>query len=400
MKENESGIKDVKWEAVGQRRDEAGGKIKFRKKDRKTMFVKISKGIVFILVAAFSGGISAAYITGIKYSQLKNENSNKTILQGNSVSNNYGGNYVSNSQNSIAKVAQTASQSVVQISNNASEVDNGSNPGSGIIFKSDGYIVTNYDLIKDSDKLFVRLSNVTKPLPAKVVGFDALTDLAILKIDRKNLQTVLFGDSDNVQLGDYVVAIGSQLGDTTTGIISSTNRKLQDPNTGTSATFNVLQTDATINLGNNGGALCNMNGEVIGINNLKITEGGDSNGVGYAISINDAKGIIDAIMKNGHVSRPSLGIHSENYVADNSENSSGVTVNDIIAGTQAVKSGIKAKDIIVQFDGVKIESTEGLQEMLERHKVGDSVPIKVIRDGKEIRLNIVLSERPQVKDNP
>ena len=400
MKEDESGVTDVKWEAVEQKQDESGGKIKFRKKDRKTMFVKISKGIVFILVAVFSGGISAAYITGKEYSQLKNENSNKSVVQGNNISQNYVGNYADNSQNSIAKVAQAASQSVVEISDtNTNGADSSSNTGSGIIFRSDGYIVTNYHLIQGADKHFVWLSNVTQPLLAKVIGFDVLTDLAVLKVDRKNLQAVVFGDASKVQLGDYVVAIGSQFGDTTHGIISSPNKRPQYPIMGSGGKFNVLQTDATINSGNNGGALCDMNGEVIGINNLKITEAYNEDGTGTAVSINDAKVVINAIMKNGHVSRPFLGIQSQDYIPENGKNSSGVMVKDIISGTQAVKSGIKAKDIIVEFDSVKIESTEGLQEILEKHKVGDSVPTKIIRNGKEIKINIVLSELPD-KERP
>ncbi len=391
MKEDEKSIRDVEWEEVEHKKCESGGEIKFRKKNRKTIFIKISKGIVFILVAAFSGGISGAYIADKKYSQFEKENKNKSVLQGNSISKNY----ASTTSNSIAEIAQSVSQSVVKISNANDNADsNSSNTGSGIIFRSDGYIVTNYNLLQNTDKYFVTLSNVTKPLRARLIGYDTLTDLAILKVDRKNLQAVVFGDSSTVQLGDPVVAIGSPFGYTTTGIISSTNRKLQDMITGASTPYNVLQTDAPINLGNNGGALCNMNGEVIGIINLKITENDNESGMGVAISINDAKAIISSIVQNGHVLRPSLGIDSVDYITGDNQNPNGVLVKDIIAGTQAVKSGIKPNDIIVQFDSVKLVSTGELQDILETHKVGDSVPIRVLRNGKEIRLNIILSELP------
>ena len=397
MKEDEKGIRDVEWEDVEHKKESSGGEIKFRKKNRKTIFIKISKGIVFILVAAFSGGISATYIADKKYSQFEKENNNKSVIQGNSISKNYAG----DTSNSVAEVAQSVSQSVVEVSNSDDNTDsNSSNTGSGIIFKSDGYIVTNYHLIRGSNKYFVRLSNVTTPLKATLIGYDTLTDLAVLKVNRKNLQAVVFGDSTTVQLGDYVVAIGSPFGgDTTTGIISSTNKKLHDTITGASTPYNVLQTEATINQGNNGGALCNMNGEVIGINNLKTTESDNEDGMGVAMSINDAKGIINSIVKNGHVLRPSLGINSEDYITGDNGEPNGVLVKDIISGTQAAKSGIKPKDIIVEFDSMKLVSTGELQDILVTHKVGDSVPIIVSRNGKAIKLNIVLSEQP-VNEKP
>lgn len=400
MKDDSRIVKDVEWHEIGTKKDDLGGKIKFRKKNHNHIFVKICKGIIFVLIAALSGGITGGYISSKKYNNAI-ENNNSSFFQSNKTST--GVNNIS--QNPITRVAETVSQSVVGINNSNDNTLNGENnySGSGIIFKSDGYIVTNYHVIKGTSKHLVKLSNGknSKPFNATVVGYDAMSDLAVIKVDAPNLPAAVFGDSSKVQVGDTAIAIGNPSGNefsgsVTAGIISAVNRKIgiQDPSTGVTTTYNLLQTDAAINQGNSGGALCNESGEVIGINSFKIGADENVEGMGFAISINDAKKIINSIIKNGRVIRPYLGsINLEDYVSEDKK-TKGVIVKQVKDDIGAQESGIKANDIIVEFDSVKIQSKNELQDIVNRHKVGDSVPCKVLRNGKIIRFNIKLSERP------
>lgn len=400
MKDDSRIVKDVEWHEIETKKDDLGGKIKFRKKNHNHIFVKICKGIIFVLIAALSGGITGGYISSKKYNNAI-ENNNSSFFQSNKTST--GVNNIS--QNPITRVAETVSQSVVGINNSNDNTLNGENnySGSGIIFKSDGYIVTNYHVIKGTSKHLVKLSNGknSKPFNATVVGYDAMSDLAVIKVDAPNLPAAVFGDSSKVQVGDTAIAIGNPSGNefsgsVTAGIISAVNRKIgiQDPSTGVTTTYNLLQTDAAINQGNSGGALCNESGEVIGINSFKIGADENVEGMGFAISINDAKKIINSIIKNGRVIRPYLGsINLEDYVSEDKK-TKGVIVKQVKDDIGAQESGIKANDIIVEFDSVKIQSKNELQDIVNRHKVGDSVPCKVLRNGKIIRFNIKLSERP------
>lgn len=405
MKDDDKIIKDVEWHEIEAKEDNLGGKIKFRKKSQKFNFGKIYKGVVFVVIAALSGGITGGYISNKIYNNDEIKSNNASFFQGNKVSKNVNG----SSKNPITRVAETVSQCVVGINNSNDGVlgsENSTYSGSGIIFKADGYIVTNYHVIKGTNKHLVKLSNSkdSKPLNAKVIGYDAMSDLAVIKVDADNLPTAVLGDSSKVQVGDTAIAIGNPLGDefsgsVTAGIISAINReiRIQDPSTGITTTYKVLQTDAAINPGNSGGALCNEDGEVIGINSLKIGSNENVEGMGFAISINEAKKIINSIMKNGRVIRPYLGVYLEDYISSD-KSVEGVLVKQVIDNTGAQEAGIKANDIIIEFDSVKLQSKNELQDIMDRHKVGDSVPCKVLRDGKVLRYNIKLSERP-VFDN-
>jgi serine protease Do len=393
LKEDEKCIKDVEWKEVECKGENLAGEIKFRNKSKNLSFIGISKGIVFILIATFSGAISGSYIANKKYSELKTQRNNTSVFQGNKISNNYTSKPENSSQNSIAMVAESVSQSVIEIIDKDSN-DEQLSSTSGIIFKSDGYIVTNYHVLQDANKYSVKLSS--KTLPAKIIGYDLLTDLAVLKINAKNLPAATFGDSSKVQLGDCVVAVGNPDGNTTTGIVSSTNKKIRNQNDliGSDTTYDVIQTDAIINQGNSGGALCNLNGEVIGINSLGVNPRNKGDGVSFAISTNEARSIINSIIKSGHVVRPYLGIQTEDYESDDKTQTKGVIVKAIIKDTKAEKSGIEVNDIIVEFDGVNLYSTDELEEILEKHKANDSIPLKVMRNGKLIKCSVVLSERP------
>lgn len=391
MDEDDKLVKDVEWQNI----EKSAGEIKFRKKNRIIKFNKASKGIAFVLIAVLSGGISGGYIANKTFSELKNSKDNSSVIQGNKSSGvDVPGSEEASNENAISEVAENVSQSVVEITN--SNTSSGQmNLGSGVIFKENGYIITNYHVIENSSDYFVKLDS--KTLKAKVIGYDKITDLAVLKINAKNLPAATFANSSDVQLGDYVVAVGSPNGNTTTGIVSSTNRKMkkQDSISGLSMQYDVIQTDATINPGNTGGALCNLNGEVIGISSMNIGTKDQNQGVNFAVAINEVKSVANSIIKSGRVIRPYLGFTIEDEGPQDKDDSKWqLVIKAIVKGSKAEKSEAKVNDIITEVDGVKIHSSDELNDILSSRKVGDSLPIQVNRDGKVVKYKVTLSEEP------
>ncbi|SHI84355.1 S1C family serine protease [Lutispora thermophila] len=250
--------------------------------------------------------------------------------------------------------------------------------GSGIIIDSNGHIVTNNHVIDGSDNITVILHDGTE-LPAKVVGKDSQTDLAVIKVEGKNLQPAELGDSSTLEVGELAVAIGSPMGtdyagSVTAGIISGLNRELYVGN----RTMKLIQTDAAINPGNSGGALVNSEGKVIGINTLKLVEN-KVEGMGFAIPINEAKPIIEQLIQNRKVSRPYLGITGQTIdekTAKQYDVPQGVLIRQVIEGSGADKAGLVRGDIITKVDGERITTIEQLQQIIQKHKVGDVVKVE------------------------
>lgn len=278
--------------------------------------------------------------------------------------------------------------------------------GSGVIYAKQngkGYIVTNNHVVSGSDSLEVILEDGTK-VSAKLVGTDATTDLAVLEIDGSKVPaTASFGNSDNVSPGDPVIAIGSPLGSeyattVTQGIISATNRTVttQDQNTGqATGEATVLQTDAAINPGNSGGPLVNAAGQIVGINSMKLasnTDGTSVEGMGFAIPSNEVVKIINQLVANGKVERPSLGIRvlDLDQITDASQSSlklpddvtKGVVVYSTTSGSVAKAAGMKKYDVIVKLGNKKVTSVADLHTALYSHSVGDTVNVQYYRNGK------------------
>nr|WP_195702106.1 trypsin-like peptidase domain-containing protein [Companilactobacillus futsaii] len=278
--------------------------------------------------------------------------------------------------------------------------------GSGVIYAKQngkGYIVTNNHVVSGSDSLEIILEDGTK-VAAKLVGTDATTDLAVLEIDGSKVPaTASFGNSDNVSPGDPVIAIGSPLGSeyattVTQGIISATNRTVttQNQNTGqATGEATVLQTDAAINPGNSGGPLVNAAGQIVGINSMKLasnTDGTSVEGMGFAIPSNEVVKIINQLVANGKVERPSLGIRvlDLDQITDDSQSSlklpddvtKGVVVYSTTSGSVAKAAGMKKYDVIVKLGNKKITSVADLHTALYSHSVGDTVNIQYYRNGK------------------
>ncbi|AKP68471.1 S1C family serine protease [Companilactobacillus ginsenosidimutans] len=289
--------------------------------------------------------------------------------------------------------------------------------GSGVIYaKNDGkgYIVTNNHVVSGSDSLEIILKDGTK-LTGKLIGSDKTTDLAVIEIDGSKVPaTATFGNSDNLTPGDTVIAIGSPLGSqyatsVTQGIISATNRTVdtQDQTTGqTTGEATVLQTDAAINPGNSGGPLVDSAGQVIGINSMKLasnTDGSSVEGMGFAIPSNEVVKIINQLVKNGKVSRPSLGIRvvDLNQISDDSQSSlklpdsvtQGVVVYSAENDSVAKKAGLKKNDVIVKLDKNKVSSVADLHNALYDHSVGDTATLQYYRSGKLNTVKIHLTQK-------
>jgi len=250
--------------------------------------------------------------------------------------------------------------------------------GSGIIIDNEGHIVTNNHVIDGSDKITVILHD-GRELSAKVVGRDAQTDLAVIKVDEKNLPYAELGDSSKLEVGELAVAIGSPMGtdyagSVTAGIISGLNRELFVGN----RSMKLIQTDAAINPGNSGGALVNSEGKVIGINTLKLVRS-QVEGMGFAIPINEAKPIIEQLIQNKKVSRPYLGITGQTIdeqTAKQYDVPQGVLIRQVVPGSGAEKAGLVRGDIITKVDNERVTTIEQLQKIIQSHKVGDVLKVE------------------------
>lgn len=307
--------------------------------------------------------------------------------------------------------------SIFGFSSGSSEETTSESEGSGVIYKKNGntaYVVTNNHVISGADSFYVMLYS-GKRVKATVVGKDSVSDLAVLKIDAKNVeQTATFGNSDNIQVGETALAIGSPMGSEyatslTQGIISAKKRTLDITNSSgvTTGSTTVIQTDAAINSGNSGGPLVNLDGQVIGINSMKLSSNSSSSenasveGMGFAIPSNEVVKIINQLVTKGKVSRPALGISGIDldYVSDSAKSDTlklpdGVDSGVVVMKTDSdspLKDVLSKYDVIVSLGGKKVTGISSLKTALYAHKVGDSVTIKYYHDGQLKSQKVTLS---------
>ena len=265
--------------------------------------------------------------------------------------------------------------------------------GSGFIISEDGYVVTNQHVVEDATKndnyeLKVVVPDYEDPISAQVVGADVQTDVAVLKLDsEESFPYVTLGDSDLLQTGELVVVIGNPLGtlsgSVTAGVVSALGRTMNNKG----YTLSLIQTDASINVGNSGGPMINSFGEVIGITNAKMSS---AEGLGFAIPISDVKSIIQSLINYGYVAnRPYLGV-SVSYVADGSFYGAfeGVFVAEVDAGGPAEEAGIQVGDRIISMDGIEITATNDIIDIRNSHEIGDYITVVIERNNKEIELSL------------
>lgn len=313
---------------------------------------------------------------------------------------------ISDARNTPAvRVAKTVGPAVVGITNKAIARDffdrmvETSGVGSGVIFKSDGYIITNNHVIAGAKEIIVSLSD-GNTVNGTLIGTDEMTDIAVVKVDAKDLPVAQLGDSDEVVVGEPAIAIGNPMGlefqgSVTVGVISALNRTL-DLN---DRRVKLFQTDAAISPGNSGGALVNADGEVIGINSAKLATTGVE-GMGFAIPINTVKAIVKELMDKGYVARPYLGVTifdkptAARYGYQLSIDK-GVYVFQVAIDSPAGRAGFQRGDIILSIDGKEVNSVTDVRNEVAAHKVKDKVKVLLDRDGREATVEVTLEEMPQ-----
>jgi len=346
-----------------------------------------AKTIICIVIAMIIVSVISSALT--YYFMSKNSNNQVELSEGNTTYN------VENVENPVVAVAKIAGPSVVGVSVTYYEesfwgqLSQAQAEGSGVVYSSDGYIITNYHVIEDAvgstnASVKVTLSS-GEEYEAQIVGTDETTDLALLKIDANGLTAAKFGNSDELSVGEYAIAIGNPLGQefagsVTVGYISALNRTI----TADGRTYNVIQTDAAINPGNSGGALVNSKGEIIGINTVKISDE-SVEGIGFAIPSNYTLKIIEELKKNGKIVRPYLGIYGvdiDETLASKNKLVEGIYVYKLFNNSPASDAGIQRGDVIVEFDGKAVKTVDELNAIKNEKNIGDKVSIKVYRKGE------------------
>jgi len=268
--------------------------------------------------------------------------------------------------------------------------------GSGFIFDEDGYIMTNAHVVKDADEILVRL-NDHRELEAELVGADEKTDVAVLKVDADNLPTLTLGDSDDLEVGQWVAAIGSPFGfdhSVTSGIISAINRTLPQD-----VYVPFIQTDVAINPGNSGGPLFNLDGEVVGINSQILTRSGGYMGLSFAIPIDVAMDVANQLRQEGYVSRGWLGVSiqpvskglAESFGMEQAE---GALIAQVEPGSPAAKGGLKAGDVILEVNDQEVDRSTTLPRLVGQTNPGDEVDLRVLREGQRERITLEVGEWP------
>lgn len=305
---------------------------------------------------------------------------------------------------SIVGVRMTVTSSISQYFRGGNQQQDTTSEGSGIIISSDGYIMTNYHVVEYADPKSGVSSQALlevflpdgKQAQAKFIGGDDENDLAVIKVNLTNLPVAELGDSSKLEVGEPAVAIGNPLGmefagSVTVGVISALNRQVETED----KTLNLIQTDAAINPGNSGGALVNSKGQVIGINTVKISETGVE-GLGFAIPVNDAKPIVQQLVKYGYVKgRPFIGISGQEITQVMSARYGlpvGIYIVDVTSGSGAQKAGIEKGDVLVSLAGKAVKTMSDVNTIKKGYKAGDTVDAVIVRNGSKINVKITFSE--------
>ncbi|MBP3305681.1 MAG: trypsin-like peptidase domain-containing protein [Oscillospiraceae bacterium] len=273
--------------------------------------------------------------------------------------------------------------------------------GSGFIISADGYILTNYHVIENASSITVSLYS-GESYDAALIGYDASNDIAVLKVEEKDLTPVVLGDSDKLNVGDSVVAIGNPLGELTFSLTAGTiSAKDRAVTVSGGLTMNLLQTDCAINSGNSGGALFNMYGEVIGVTNAKYSgssgSGASIDNIGFAIPINSVRSIVESIIEKGYISKPYIGVSVSDVSAEYRKFGlpEGAAVQAVSEGSPAKEAGLQVGDIITVVNGTKITGSGDLKTMVSAAGVGDKLAMTVYRQGKTLELTVTVGEQIQ-----
>ena len=371
---------------------------------------KVARSAVALVLAAvmgFAGGYVGSQMNGSKVviQQVAPSSSSSSSGSDSSITSAS----ASGSSLTTEQVADLVSPSVVVITTEQvvysqwswygqSQVESGA--GSGVIISSDGYILTCAHVVSGASNITVSIGD--KDYPATLVGEDTTSDIAVVKVDATGLTPATVGDSDNLKVGESVMAVGNPLGElggtVTSGIVSALNRSVTIQGTSSTNTMSLIQMDASVSPGNSGGGLFNMNGELIGLVNAKSSSS-DAEGLGFAIPINDAIKVAQDLLENGYVSgRPYMGITylavtDAQTAAQLNVTAYGVYVVDVVQGGPADKAGLKTGDRIVSIDGTEIAQKDDLGTLIQQHAAGDTLSITVAREGQMQTVSLTLGEK-------
>ena len=281
--------------------------------------------------------------------------------------------------------------------NGGDEFFNSRSLGSGFIISNDGYVITNHHVVKGADEIIVKLSD-RRQLVAEMVGSDPRSDIALLKLEGSDFPSVKLGDSDAIKVGQWVLAIGSPFGfdaSVTAGIVSAKGRSLPSENY-----VPFIQTDVAINPGNSGGPLFDLDGKVVGINSQIYTRSGGFMGLSFAIPIEDAMDVVDQLKTHGYVSRGWLGVYIQEVTRELAESfgmekPTGALVAKILPESPAQDTDLQVGDIILSYDGKEVKNSASLPPMVGRTRVGESVKLKLMRDGKTKNIKLTIGKLPE-----
>ena len=371
---------------------------------------KVARSAVALVLAAvmgFAGGYVGSQMNGSKVviQQVAPSSSSSSSGSDSSITSAS----ASGSSLTTEQVADLVSPSVVVITTEQvvysqwswygqSQVESGA--GSGVIISSDGYILTCAHVVSGASNITVSIGD--KDYPATLVGEDTTSDIAVVKVDATGLTPATVGNSDNLKVGESVMAVGNPLGElggtVTSGIVSALNRSVSIQGSSSVNTMSLIQMDASVSPGNSGGGLFNMNGELVGIVNAKSSDS-DAEGLGFAIPVNDAVKVAQELLENGYVTgRPYLGISyyavtDAQTAAQLGVNAYGVYIVEVVKGGPADKAGLQAGDRIVSVDGSEVATQSDLGTLMQDHKAGDTIEMTVARGGQMQTVNVTLGEK-------
>ena len=371
---------------------------------------KVARSAVALVLAAvmgFAGGYVGSQMNGSKVviQQVAPSSSSSSSGSDSSITSAS----ASGSSLTTEQVADLVSPSVVVITTEQvvysqwswygqSQVESGA--GSGVIISSDGYILTCAHVVSGASNITVSIGD--KDYPATLVGEDTTSDIAVVKVDATGLTPATVGNSDNLKVGESVMAVGNPLGElggtVTSGIVSALNRSVSIQGSSSVNTMSLIQMDASVSPGNSGGGLFNMNGELVGIVNAKSSDS-DAEGLGFAIPANDAVKVAQELLENGYVTgRPYLGISyfavtDAQTAAQLGVNAYGVYIVEVVKGGPADKAGLQAGDRIVSVDGSEVATQSDLGTLMQDHKAGDTIEITVARGGQMQTVTVTLGEK-------
>ena len=374
-----------------------------------------------IILPFVSGIVGATLVMGVCFSVPQIKNKIMGEIQTGNTTTVGSGNYTTSSNNLVSLsnysdtsvgVAEKVLPSIVgiQVEYNVNSIfyrqtSTATAEGSGVIISEDGYILTNnhivsnsssYYQVSEASRIVVYLYNDPTEYEAKIVGTDEETDLAVIKIEKTGLTPAELGDSDQVKIGEFAMAIGNPLGmqnSVSSGIISAVNREITDTD---GKTYTLIQTDAAINAGNSGGALVNSSGQVIGINTLKLM-GTGVEGMGFAIPINDTKPIYEDLIQYSKVKRPYIGFSGRDLDEATAKANNlvvGAYVVSIEEFSAAEKAGLRPGDVVIKINGTSITTMDELNAIKNECQIGDEITLTIVRDGQEKELKLTLMEQP------